>query len=702
MQVRDIPSAEIESMANLIPSPQFPQSPQPSEVTGLIRRRRRQKHRNSPSAILLGRNLEPLPRTPDSPSTPTPDAESVGRKRPASLLREGALLRPARSPSSTWFGTSSLYFFIHRLGVFLSTEVEHDQPDHMLLRSGRSAPPGSRLPTVVGDASRLLRPLADHASRGVYLNSIQEEFFVNLFWQTYHTSVFAIVNEAEFKKAYQALYVDVPPGHVRKPSALVDIVVAMCMQYGASTMPSGCQGRIVEDNDSTIAGRWHYRRAQALLAGEMESPTISTLQCHLLSALYVCGASFHNMADNIGGLAVRTAYMLGLHIDPSPTMAEAERQHRRRLWWAVYLLDSKIGMKLGRPFLLHSSSHAMPQLPDDQLGTSVLSGSTFAPIASNATWLSFSLHQLNLFRTVRAAHTALYSQDYGLTVDKTMWDDASSLEKAACQLSSHTLALDKWAENVPDALKTHRETQGCPLSTDGTALIFEQYAPLWLQRQRLLLELEYHHMCGNLFRPFVSFGSEPSQGSLAEAMAIRSVDHAIALSKITLQALSSTAILDGWHEAFQWQWNAAITLAGFILASPSHPSASPARNALDLTLSVFDTFGASFGTAANAAVVVRMLCEKIDIAASMSRSNASWDASEAASNDVPTGHGDSSTGDGFPDRMVDGSMDSLSTFGGQGFDFLQLAVGVDSWADMGMFGLGDLSLPVEVSTQGNN
>ncbi|OHE92677.1 hypothetical protein CORC01_12011 [Colletotrichum orchidophilum] len=328
------------------------------------------------------------------------------------------------------------------------------------------------------DASRLLRPLINGNKEGVYLNPIQEEYFVNLFWQTYHTSVYAIIDEADFKRDYQTLYVDVPSGHTRKSSALVDIVVAMCMQYGASTLPCNRQGNIVEENDATTAGRWHYRRAQTLLAGEMESPTTSTLQCHLLSAIYVCGASFHNMADSICGLAVRTAYMLGLHIDPPLDMAEKERQARRRLWWAVYVLDSKVGMKLGRPFLLHGS-FSMPLLPDDQLGASVLSGSRFAPISGDATWLSFSLHHLKLFKTVRDAHTTLYGHDFGLGRDKTIWDDIACLEKVAESLKPHIRAIEKWVQNLPGALKTSRENDGCLLSTDGSALVIEQSAPIY-------------------------------------------------------------------------------------------------------------------------------------------------------------------------------------------------------------------------------
>ncbi|KZL64200.1 hypothetical protein CI238_00541 [Colletotrichum incanum] len=628
---------------------------------------------------------EPPAPTSDSVSIPIHHTENNYGNRKIKHL-DGTQLRPARSPHAAWFGASSLYSFIHRLSVFLkTTSAENAQPYDTLLHSTTSAELLGQPTASFRDASHLLTPVIGATKEGVYLNPVQEEYFINLFWQTYHTSLFAIIDETEFKKEYQTLYVNVPPGRLRNASALVDIVVAMCMQYGTSALPCGRQGNIVEGNDATIAGRWHYRRAQTLLASEMESPTTSTLQCYLLSAIYVCGASFHNISDSICGLAVRTAYMLGLHIDPLLGMTEKECQMRRRLWWAVYVLDSKVGMKLGRPFLLHDA-FVMPDLPDDQIGASVLSGSTFAPIAENATWLSFNLHQLKLFQTVRAAYNSFYSQDFELQDGKTIWEDALSLEKAASNLSPYIQTLEKWVQDVPDALKTSRKLKHSAFSTDRSALVIEQFAPLWLQRQRLLLEIEYHHMCVNLYRPFISFLSIPLRGGRAEELAVKSVDHAIQLSLIIQKTLSSTPILDGWHEAFQWQWNAAMTLAGFILASPHCSSASAARNAIELSLSVFDTFGASFESGAKAAAVVRILCSKIDTVTSLF-------APESGSISV-TGLGNLHTSqeDVLTECIFQTELVNESTFGPQreNFEFLEMAVGVDFWGDINMLNMGDL------------
>jgi hypothetical protein len=99
--------------------------------------------------------------------------------------------------------------------------------------------------SLLGHTRRSWAPLAeDVPSAGVYLSLVQEDYFINLFWQTYHTSLFAIVDETQFKTHYQSLLVG--GGEDRKPSALVDIIIAMCMQYATSTMPKETQGVLVE------------------------------------------------------------------------------------------------------------------------------------------------------------------------------------------------------------------------------------------------------------------------------------------------------------------------------------------------------------------------------------------------------------------------------------------------------------------------
>jgi hypothetical protein len=527
------------------------------------------------------------------------------------------------------------------------------------------------------DPAKRLMSSTELPTTGIYLSPIQEEYFINLFWQTYHTALFPILDETKFKDYYQSLWVT--GNKERNPSALVDIIVAMCMQYGISALPSEAQGILVEGKDALVAGRWHYWRGQTLLAYELESPSLSTLQCHLLCAVYLCGGSFHNMMDAAVGLSVRTAYMLGIHLDPPQEMPEREREIRRRLWWAVFVVDSKVGMKLGRPFMLHDS-HAMPCLPNDSLDTARTSGSIFAPISDEVTWLSFNLQQVKLYMKIRAAYTCFYDQDLPLSSGQTVWDESHALETSAEVLSHHIQGLREWVDNVPAALKLNRQNNGRPLSVDGTGLLIERFAPLWLQRQRVLLEITYHHLCINIYRPLISFGSKPHPGTIADEVVMQCVSHAIMLSKITQQVLTETSILDGWHEAFHYQWNAAMTLIGFVVVYPHASLTTEARAAVDLALSVFDNFGAKFAVAVNAAKIVRDLCFKVDFLVHSQLQVDPLDlhvGSMDDSMDVPEDF--MSTNSFFTSVGGSSSLSGPCSFDVSQLDFFDMAVDIDFW-----------------------
>ena len=531
----------------------------------------------------------------------------AGGPRPKRVW-EGIYISTARSPQKTWYGSSSLFYFMGRIDAFLTVALQqshladcmHPDSASNLLES----------PTAVAaeeQAGQLTGPTDDPCATGEYLTSTQEEYFLGLFWQSYYTS-YPILDESEFKKYYRSLWAT--SDGQRKPSALADIVIALCMQYGMARLPSVERGlkatsrANVCNTDATIAGRWYYRRCQTLLSAELESPIISTLQCHILCSIYLCSASFQNMADSTCGLAVRTAYMLGLHQEPPQSMPRRERETRKRLWWTLYVLETKTSMNLGRPFLLHDSSTTC-SLPADDREIAMLVGSSFAPLGENVTWLTWNLNNTKLLLAARSAYTSFY--DGAL----------DTFNEGNCQ--PITEPLEDWLKDVPGAFKTQRQNNGVPFSTDRSALQIEQFAPLWLQRQRLLLELMYHNLCINLYRPSVSFAPATAQTPLANGMALKCAAHAMALTQMMHQVLTSTSILAGWLEAFHWQWNAAMTLVGIVLAYPHDDSTGVARSTIDISLAVLEIFGNSFAVAAGAANILAELCAKVDVLIEESR-----------------------------------------------------------------------------------
>jgi hypothetical protein len=280
-------------------------------------------------------------------------------------------------------------------------------------------------------------------------------------------------------------------------------------------------------------------------------------------------------------------------------------------------------MKLGRPWLSAALS-ATCSVPDDDHELARLSVSNIAAYGDNVTWLTFSRLLTTLVITTETIYLGFYDK-YTEIMEvnnvKSLYNtDLTYLETLAEWLQSQLDSLQIWLCNVPDAMKTKRKDSGEPFSTDLSVLYLERYAPPWLQRQRLLLELLYHNLSMNLYRPFIHFpaGSPTAVDvvgysiPVTDGHAVSCINHAVAITHILHQALTSTDLLKGWYEAFQWQWNATLSMAGFVLAYPLHSLTPVARNALDMAITVFEAFGTHFAVAMSAANVTRGLAAKAD------------------------------------------------------------------------------------------
>ena len=528
---------------------------------------------------------------------------------------EGIYTRAAQSHQTQYYGPSSSFYFIGRMSSYLGTALQQPHLDHHMQPNSASrafASPTSQ----AKDNLDATDESTDVSTIGDYLTGTQEDYFLSLFWQSYHCTL-QIIDEVEFKEHYKSLWATC--GTSRKPSALVDIVLALCMQYGVAFVSRGNAATEpkpdVDSSDATIAGRWLYRRSQKLLTCELESPSITTLQCYIFSVYYLCSASFQNMAHSTLALAIRTAHILGLHLEPPADMPRNQRELRKRLWWTLYTIESKTCMKLGRPWSAQISQVSC-SLPADDQELALLSGSNFAS-GQNITWLTYSLQNTKLVLAVRAIYIAFFDKCADILGAKdgtTFYSDPQTLEECAEFLLSSMKYIPIWLHNLPTALKTKRKGPGEPFSTDRSPLEMELFAPVWLQRQRLLLELLYHNLVMNLYRPFISFSTECSSClPLAKANAFSCVSHAMAITHIMHQMLTETELLSGWHEAFQWQWNATLSMTGFILAYPLDPSTPLTRKAIDSAIAIFQKLGNNFAVAASAANVTRDLTAKADL-----------------------------------------------------------------------------------------
>ncbi len=123
----------------------------------------------------------------------------------------------------------------------------------------------------------------------------------------------------------------------------------------------------------------YFKRAKCLVFSDMLQPgTMELVQTLLLIGQYLHGSLELNRCWVVVGLAIRTAQGLGLHLDPLKfTSDRIEQEVRKRVWWGCFVLDSVLGMKVGRP--------TMPDGPGVEVGI---------PLAIDDEFLSNQDHSL--------------------------------------------------------------------------------------------------------------------------------------------------------------------------------------------------------------------------------------------------------------------------------------------------------------------
>ncbi len=519
---------------------------------------------------------------------------------------EGVWIRGPGGSQPQLYGPLSSSFFIYRMNSFLGVSLQRWSPEQHLIPSTTNKVFAS--PEM---------PTGTHGGSHGFLSQEQESYFLRLFWQTFQVTV-PILNEAGFKDHHESLWKT--ETHARPASPIIDIVVALCIQYGMGLVPGkpgdGSAKSDIEINDSSIAGRQYYRRCQSHLALELERPSISTVQCHIYSSLYLHNASFVNMAYTTLAAAVRIAHTLGLHHEPSETLPAAERHLRRRIWWAISALDAKMSLSLGAPALTRTSSMSC-RLPVASAGEHKLSRSQLVSPKPDITWLSY--HDLCIKMVHAAQNVSIKLQEKGSKLITMHGDGIYSnprlLEELAGTLTQTASWAQEWIKSVPDSLRNERESGAKSFSPGETTLVLDHRLPSWLQLQRILLELRYHDLVLNIYRPFVRFSAPDGATPLADSHATTCLSHAISNTFIIHQVLTETNILHGWHEIYKIQWNSAISIAGFCFSYPISPGTLAARKALDTTVEVFRIMAGSVAIATSAAKVVHDLAQKIDIIA---------------------------------------------------------------------------------------
>ncbi|KAG8156336.1 hypothetical protein KVR01_013788 [Diaporthe batatas] len=440
-----------------------------------------------------------------------------------------------------------------------------------------------------------------------FLTRAQESHYLDLFWQTHYFS-FPILNEGQFRSDFKALWADQDAAAPRKPSPLVDIMLALCIQLGSSFRR---QNAGESGNGAPLAGYQYYRRCQEAIDQTIESPSITTVQCYIFSIVYLYEAGLLNRAQAVAGKAVMMAMLIRLPNEPRSTEPEPQKEVARRTWWSLYILDGMLSMEVGRPPLL-GPYHSTCDLPSDSIEVAKWLGPHYSFDDSCPTWLGFQTQTLRLINAVRQVRSAVYTKYESIVGERgysSFVDNTAAREECAGILTAQMKQLDAWAAQVSEGYTVPRR-DGQPFSTDRSAIDIRPDTIVHCQRQRLLLELQYHQHCMSLYQPFITLSPAPDVSTpLSDTKAVAALNHAMALTAIMHQSLTSSETLGGTHHVLRWQQNALFIMLGFAYTYPLSSSIPAAARAIEMATAVIDMYCEALPQTRGVAAVARALAD---------------------------------------------------------------------------------------------
>lgn len=535
-----------------------------------------------------------------------------------SLQRRGFLTESTNGRAGQFYGLSSLHNLIHRLKVHLYLAygwVYMEEKLHPKVITLSLASP-SGLDAIDYPADNQRPP---DWRDGVFMGKEQEEECLRLFWQSYHCAI-PVLDERKFQEHHSSLWSSHNRSDdYRDDSALVDVILAMCVQYGMTRVEQNrsplAKGGEYNITDPSNAGRWYFKRSQALLKAELENPSILLLQCQILSVVYLRDASLFHMASSTVAAAIQTTYSLGLHMETNEFSNIHESELHKRLWCMVFALEGKMSMDYGRPFLAQTLSI---QLPRDDHELASRSAELFVPYSRlKITWLTYHVQHVKLIRISREVFSKTYNyvaQQLASQVQETFGHDKDIVRRCDAVLIQELDNLKDWSDKVPKELQYHSTASRAPTDREMSVSDMTRQTPLWLQRQRVMLRLLYHDIFLSLCRPFAIFPSPNEPVFAPTQSALECLNHSMAITDIAREALGDINVLDGWHRAYQFQWDAALCMIAFAFANLESPLIDQILLKVGDAISVLDTFGRCFAVARSATEIIRDLRGKLQIA----------------------------------------------------------------------------------------
>ncbi|KAL3467877.1 hypothetical protein BJX64DRAFT_124509 [Aspergillus heterothallicus] len=339
-------------------------------------------------------------------------------------------------------------------------------------------------------------------------------------------------------------------------------------------------------------------------------PSLRDIQRHILMASFLLNYGEFLAAYNITGVAIRLAQSLGLQHPPEPHVSHKEAEMQGRIWWMLVHLDFHCSRYLDKPMAarLRETTVALPNL----IFASDLASSEPA-FHSASILLTVEAKKVAEFMAVR--QNALGGLDRGKT-----------LELCAEYLSQEITLLYQWRDrvlctepftNLKLACRTYNPQTHDVMdgsNSDSDAHIYHQSPTHFLQQT--LLELQYHDIVIWFHQSFIQFPSRglvPQRSPRADIHATTALQYALTVTDLVHLRMLNHDALYGYSDVYQYVWNAALTLIGFMLAYPLCHWFPIARQHVEKALQIFEAGKISNPIASRAARLTEYLLGRVNV-----------------------------------------------------------------------------------------
>ena len=481
-------------------------------------------------------------------------------------------------------------------------------------------------------------PLGERSVASNALLKNQRSYYLRVFWDVCHPFL-QIMSEPEFAELDALPPPPIFDEHSAR-SALVDSMIALGMQHSHAT---GQVGRILglqqphaaASPEATWPGFEYFYRCRECMRSntEVTEVTLEALRCHALMALYLMKGNAFQDAYNLLGITVRKAYTAKFHRLPPSDLPEAGKTARMQLWWMLFSLDIQCSLQLDMPAASQKSLIKCPLPNEDAL----------------ARFVSFPNHREEGMNpctySTRLANLAVIVTDIGARVSTADLVDENGSSPAAHEhhaldLSAALQNLEVWRDQLPSELLLSRCGDGSG-NTEMLDFDRDRTLPLWLLRQRVLLELHYHNVYTLIQRPFIRLRSAhsndvsgivappDSQQPHVELHIASALHHANITVDTVFTVFSRSDVLYGWSEVLQPLWNATLTIMAYIFANSLSSMVPRALQSLTRAQAIFESFSPTCPAALSAKDTVQSLANSLQ--------NMIASGSGAVTNDDPLG-----------------------------------------------------------------